>query len=55
MVHFCNFLDTTGFMSFEDSVGEGRRKGSAPLGEAWLFDDTSRKSILLNLRYVLLR
>jgi hypothetical protein len=34
MAHFCSFLDATGFMSFKDSVGEGRRKGSAPLGEA---------------------
>jgi len=24
---------------FEVSVAAGKRKGSAPLGEAWLFDD----------------
>jgi hypothetical protein len=52
MAHLCSFPAAIGFMSFEDSVWAGKRKGSAPLGEAWLFEETSRKSILLNFRYV---
>ena len=31
----------------------GMRKGSAPVGEAWLLDGTVTKSMHINLRYAL--
>lgn len=52
MHHRCNFADGMGCVGFAGSGHEGRRKGSAPLGEAWLFEDASLKFIPLNLRYV---
>lgn len=57
--HLWSLLDGTGggVIGFAVLVGveleiAGRRKGSAPLGEAWLFEATVRKGISLNLRYV---
>ena len=61
--HLCSLLDGTGtdapgFVALlvgEEVVVAGRRNGSAPLGEAWLFEAAVRKGILLNLRYVYIR
>jgi hypothetical protein len=43
---------TVGFPALPVGVEAGRRKGSAPLGEAWLFEIAMRNGISLNLRYV---
>lgn len=51
MLHRCNFPDGIGCAGFDGSAEEGRRNGSEPLGEAWLFEGAIWKSMLENLRY----
>jgi hypothetical protein len=36
----------------EEAVAGGRRKGKAPLGEAWLLDETQVCGMLAARRYV---
>lgn len=66
VAHFCSLPDGTGCGSFFAPVpasdpsaypllvvvAAGMRNGSAPLGEAWLFEAWSSKSMARNLRYV---
>jgi len=51
MLHLCSFADGTGGAAFAPSTTEGRRKGSAPLGDAWLLEDAIWKSTPENFRY----
>jgi hypothetical protein len=51
MAHLCSFADGIGGGGLEPSSAEGRRKGRAPLGEAWLLEDAIWCSIPENLRY----
>ena len=38
--------------SSSESDALGKRKGRAPVGEAWLFEGTVTSSIPMNFRYV---
>lgn len=49
MAHFCSLFEGIGPVVAAGSAG--RRKGSAPVGEAWLFEGTSSKSIPTNFKY----
>lgn len=49
MAHFCSLFEGIGAVVPAGSAG--RRKGSAPVGEAWLFEGTISRSIPTNLKY----
>lgn len=58
MAHFWILLEgigTNGSTETPADEGAGRRKGSAPVGDAWLFDATVSKGIPTNLRYAWLK
>ena len=54
-VHFSNLLEGTGDRVSEvggDSLAtDGIRKGSTPVGDAWLLDGTISNPMFKNLRY----
>ena len=50
VAHRCSFPEGTGWTGFAESAEDGRRKGRAPLGDAWLFADATWHSIPENLR-----
>jgi hypothetical protein len=50
IAHLCSFPEGTGWIWVYGSGEAGIMKGRAPLGDAWLFAEASRKLILENLR-----
>jgi hypothetical protein len=51
MVHRCSFAEGTGGGGFAPSDADGRRKGKAPLGDAWLLEEVIWKSMPENFMY----
>ncbi len=52
MTHRCSFVAGTGSpFSLAAVAREGIRNGSAPVGDAWLFDETVENRMPVNLRY----
>jgi hypothetical protein len=50
IAHLCSFPEGTGWIWVYGSGEAGIMKGRAPLGDAWLFAEASRKLMLENLR-----